>query len=72
MTGRIDTTFANAKKAGRGTLGVFITAGDPDAATTSALLDALVGLASISLNLACHFLIQWPMAQRYKRRHCAP
>ena len=36
MTGRIDTTFANAKKAGRGTLGVFITAGDPDAATTSA------------------------------------
>ena len=42
MTGRIDTTFANAKKAGRGTLGVFITAGDPDAATTSALLDALV------------------------------
>ena len=42
MTGRIDTTFADAKKADRGTLGVFITAGDPNAATTSALLDALV------------------------------
>ena len=42
MTGRIETLFANAKKANRGTLGVFITAGDPDAATTSALLDALV------------------------------
>ena len=42
MTGRIDTIFASAKKAGRGTLGVFITAGDPDAATTSALLDTLV------------------------------
>ena len=42
MTGRIETVFANAKKANRGTLGVFITAGDPDAATTSALLDALV------------------------------
>jgi tryptophan synthase alpha chain len=42
MTGRIETLFANAKKANRGTLGIFITAGDPDAATTSALLDALV------------------------------
>ena len=42
MTGRIETLFANAKKANRGTLGVFVTAGDPDAATTSALLDALV------------------------------
>ena len=42
MTGRIETVFANAKKANRGTLGVFITAGDPDAATTSGLLDSLV------------------------------
>ena len=42
MTGRIDTTFANAKKAGRGTLGVFVTAGDPDEATSAALLDSLV------------------------------
>jgi len=42
MTGRIETVFANAKNANRGTLGVFITAGDPDANTTSALLDALV------------------------------
>ena len=42
MTGRIETLFANAKKANRGTLGIFITAGDPDAATTSALLDSLV------------------------------
>lgn len=42
MTGRIETVFANAKTAGRSTLGVFITAGDPDAATTNALLDSLV------------------------------
>ena len=42
MTGRIETLFAEAKKANRGTLGIFITAGDPDAATTSALLDSLV------------------------------
>ena len=42
MTGRIETIFANAKAAGRGTLGVFVTAGDPNAATTTAFLDALV------------------------------
>lgn len=42
MTGRIETLFTNAKKANRGTLGIFITAGDPDTATTSALLDSLV------------------------------
>ena len=42
MTSRIETIFANAKKADRGTLGVFISAGDPNAATTAALLDNLV------------------------------
>ena len=55
MTGRIDTTFANAKKAGHGTLGVFITAGDPDAATTSALLDALVGAGVDFIELGMPF-----------------
>ena len=55
MTGRIDTTFANAKKAGRGTLGVFVTAGDPDAATTSALLDALVGAGVDFIELGMPF-----------------
>ena len=55
MTGRIDTTFANAKTAGRGTLGVFVTAGDPDAATTSALLDALVGAGADFIELGMPF-----------------
>ena len=55
MTGRIDTTFSNAKKAGRGTLGVFITAGDPNAATTSALLDALVGVGVDFIELGMPF-----------------
>jgi tryptophan synthase alpha chain len=55
MTGRIDTTFANAKKAGRGTLGVFVTAGDPNAATTSALLDALVGAGVDFIELGMPF-----------------
>ena len=55
MTGRIETTFANAKKVGRGTLGVFITAGDPDAATTSALLDALVGAGVDFIELGMPF-----------------
>ena len=42
MVGRINTAFARAKAENRGTLGVFITAGDPDAITTEALLDGLV------------------------------
>ena len=42
MAGRIDTAFAKAKAENRGSLGVFITAGDPDGAATDALLDGLV------------------------------
>ena len=55
MTRRIETTFANAKKAGRGTLGVFVTAGDPDAASTSILLDALVGAGVDFIELGMPF-----------------
>ena len=55
MTGRIDTTFVKAKKAGRGTLGVFVTAGDPNAATTSALLDALVEIGVEFIELGMPF-----------------
>ena len=42
MTGRIEIAFANAKAANRGTLGVFITAGDPDLSTSEKLMDGLV------------------------------
>ena len=42
MGTRIKTAFANAKAEGRGILGVFVTAGDPDATTSAAILDALV------------------------------
>lgn len=41
MTGRIETAFAEAKAANRGTLGVFITAGDPDMETSEKLLAAV-------------------------------
>lgn len=40
--GRIETAFAKAKEQGRGTLGVFITAGDPDIETSGKILDAVV------------------------------
>ena len=40
--GRIETAFARAKKQGRGTLGVFVTAGDPDLETSGRILDAVV------------------------------
>jgi len=55
MTGRIETIFANAKAADRGTLGVFVTAGDPNAATTPALLDALVGAGVDFIELGMPF-----------------
>ena len=55
MTGRIETIFANAKVAGRGTLGVFVTAGDPNGATTPALLDALVGAGVDFIELGMPF-----------------
>lgn len=40
--GRIETAFAKAKAEGRGTLGIFITAGDPDLETSGKILDAVV------------------------------
>ena len=42
MTSRIEAAFANARAENRGTLGVFVSAGDPDRETSSAILDALV------------------------------
>ena len=55
MTGRIEKIFANAKAADRGTLGVFVTAGDPNAAITPALLDALVGAGVDFIELGMPF-----------------
>ena len=40
--GRIEKAFARAREQGRGTLGVFVTAGDPDQETSSRILDAVV------------------------------
>ena len=42
MTTRIESAFARARSGDRGVLGVFVTAGDPDAATSQGILDALV------------------------------
>jgi len=42
MTSRIEAAFATARAADRGILGVFVSAGDPDRATSDAILDALV------------------------------
>ena len=55
MAGRINTAFAKAKTENRGSLGVFITAGDPDAATTDALLDGLVGAGVDFIELGMPF-----------------
>ena len=42
MTTRIESAFARARSEDRGVLGVFVTAGDPDPATSQGILDALV------------------------------
>ena len=42
MTTRISSAFARAQAEDRGILGVFVTAGDPDAETSARILDALV------------------------------
>ena len=55
MAGRIDTAFLKAKAENRGSLGVFITAGDPDTSTTEALLDGLVGAGVDFIELGMPF-----------------
>jgi tryptophan synthase alpha chain len=55
MASRIETVFANAKADGRGTLGVFVTAGDPDAETCTALLDTLVESGADFIELGMPF-----------------
>ncbi len=55
MTSRIETAFANAKAAGRGTLGVFITAGDPDLETSEKLLDAVANSGADLIELGMPF-----------------
>ena len=55
MASRIETVFANAKANGRGTLGVFVTAGDPDAETCTALLDTLVSSGADFIELGMPF-----------------
>ena len=55
MAGRIDTAFKNAKAENRGSLGVFITSGDPDAETTEALLNGLVAAGVDFIELGMPF-----------------
>ena len=71
MTSRITTAFANAKSEGRGILGVFVTAGDPDRQTSEAILDALVDCGWILSSLACPSPTRWRMAQRFRRHRSA-
>ena len=67
MACRIDTAFAKAKAENRGSLGVFITAGDPDAATTEALLDGLVDAGVDFIELGMPFPTQWLTVPPFKR-----
>ena len=68
MAGRIDTAFVKAKAENRGTLGVFITAGDPDVTTTEALLDALVdsGVDFIELGMPFPLMADGPASNLFR------
>jgi tryptophan synthase alpha chain len=55
MTTRIDARFAELKKAGRAALVTFITAGDPDYATSLAILNALPGAGADVIELGMPF-----------------
>ena len=55
MTSRLDTCFASLKAARRAALVTFITAGDPDLATSQALLDALPGAGADIVELGMPF-----------------
>jgi len=53
--GRIDAKFAALKQEGRAGLGVFITAGDPDPATSAALLKGLPGAGADMIEFGMPF-----------------
>jgi tryptophan synthase alpha chain len=55
MTTRIDTRFAALKAEGRAALVTFVTAGDPDAATSLALVKALPGAGADVIELGMPF-----------------
>lgn len=55
MKSRIETVFSSARADGRGTLGVFVTAGDPDLKTSSLLLDTLVEAGADFVELGMPF-----------------
>jgi tryptophan synthase alpha chain len=55
MTTRIDARFAELKKEGRAALVTFITAGDPDYATSLAILNALPGAGADVIELGMPF-----------------
>src|SRR6202521_2016562 len=60
MSTRIDTRFAELKKEGRAALVTFITAGDPDYATSLAILNALPGAGADVIELGMPFTDPMP------------
>ena len=52
---RLSARFAKLRSEGRAALGVFVMAGDPDAATTAALIDGLPGAGADFIELGMPF-----------------
>jgi tryptophan synthase alpha chain len=69
---RIDRRFAALGQEGRSALVTFITAGDPDPATSLAIFEALPKAGADLIELGMPFTIQWPMAPPSRLPRCAP
>jgi len=68
---RISARFAELKKAGRAAFVPFVTAGDPDAETTSALLAKLPAAGADLIELGVPFSDPMADGPRSRRRRCA-
>ena len=60
---RLETKLANNRAAQRKNLVTFITAGDPDLATSEALMHTLVASGVDVIELGVPFLTRWPTGQ---------
>ena len=69
MSDRIEQRFARIKTENRAALIPFIMGCDPDAKTTTALLDTLVSSGADLIELGMP--TPWPMALSFRRQDCA-
>ena len=68
VTSRITARFAELREARRAGLVIFLTAGDPDPATSFELIAGLPAAGADMIEIGMPFTDPWPMAPRSRRR----